>query len=133
MNEQKERGRVLHIPAGEGRRYDMGGMRSLFLADGAETDSSYSISEWWLDPGQPGPGAHSHDANDDIFYVIEGTIDFPLPFPCLSLPGRRGWPGQPWCTPRRRAPERRPYPCADSIDSDGAASPDGPVRVADLA
>ncbi|MFC6634011.1 cupin domain-containing protein [Microbulbifer taiwanensis] len=76
MSEQKERSSVLHIPAGEGRRYDMGGMRSLFLADGAETDNSYSISEWWLDPGQPGPGAHCHDANDDIFYVIEGTMDF---------------------------------------------------------
>lgn len=78
MNNPKERSRVLHIPAGEGRSYDMGGMSSLFLADGAETDSTYSISEWWLDPGQPGPGAHSHEANDDIFYVLEGAMDFLL-------------------------------------------------------
>lgn len=67
---------VLYIPAGRGRRYDMGGMHAEFLADSEETADTYSISEWWLEPGQPGPGAHSHEANDDIFYVIEGTMTF---------------------------------------------------------
>ena len=32
-----------------------------------------AISEWWLEPHTQGPGAHSH-AEDDIFYVIEGTL-----------------------------------------------------------
>lgn len=67
---------VLYVPAGEGRAYDMGAMQSTFLADGAETADTYSISEWWLEPGTPGPGVHSHDANDDIFYVLEGTVTF---------------------------------------------------------
>jgi quercetin dioxygenase-like cupin family protein len=51
-------------------------MRSVFKADGEETKNTYSISEWWLEPHQPGPGAHSHEANDDIFYVLEGTVTF---------------------------------------------------------
>lgn len=38
-----------------------------------ESEARYSISEWWLDPHTQGPGAHSHP-EDDIFYVIEGTM-----------------------------------------------------------
>ena len=57
----------------QGRAYDMGRIRSVFKADGRETGSKYSISEWWLEPHTKGPGTHSHD-EDDIFYVIEGTM-----------------------------------------------------------
>ena len=57
----------------EGRAYAMPAMRAVFKADGAETGDRYSISEWWVEPHSPGPGAHSHEANDEIFYVIEGT------------------------------------------------------------
>ena len=57
----------------EGRAYPMGRISAVFKADGAETQEGYSISEWWLEPHTQGPGAHSH-AEDDIFYVIEGTM-----------------------------------------------------------
>lgn len=67
---------VIYLPRGEGRSYSLGGMHSVFKADGDETKDAYSISEWWLDPHQKGPGAHSHEANDDIFYVLEGTVTF---------------------------------------------------------
>lgn len=66
----------LCVGPGEGRSYRLGGMESVFLADGAETDDRYSISEWWLEPHTSGPGAHEHDANDDVFYVLEGTMTF---------------------------------------------------------
>ena len=58
---------------GEGRSYPMGRIAALFKADGAETGGRYSISEWWLEPHTKGPGPHSH-AEDDIFFVIEGTM-----------------------------------------------------------
>jgi mannose-6-phosphate isomerase-like protein (cupin superfamily) len=51
----------------------MGRISSAFLADGAETEGKYSISEWWLDANTTGPGAHSHE-EDDVFYVIEGPM-----------------------------------------------------------
>jgi mannose-6-phosphate isomerase-like protein (cupin superfamily) len=51
----------------------MGRLSSVFKADGKETQSRYSISEWWLDAGTKGPGTHSHD-EDDVFYVLEGTM-----------------------------------------------------------
>jgi mannose-6-phosphate isomerase-like protein (cupin superfamily) len=59
---------------GEGRSYPMGRISALFKADGHETAGRYSISEWWLEPNTKGPGPHSHDREDCVFYVIEGTM-----------------------------------------------------------
>jgi mannose-6-phosphate isomerase-like protein (cupin superfamily) len=67
--------RGIYLPPGRGRAYPMGRIASVFLADGAETAARYSVSEWWLDPNTRGPGAHSHE-EDDVFYVIEGTMSF---------------------------------------------------------
>ena len=61
------------LAPGEGRAYPMGRISAVFKADEAETDSRYAISEWWLEPHTQGPGPHSHP-EDDIFYVIEGTM-----------------------------------------------------------
>ena len=51
----------------------MGRIAAVFKADGVETADRYSVSEWWLEPHTQGPGAHSHP-EDDVFYVIEGTM-----------------------------------------------------------
>jgi mannose-6-phosphate isomerase-like protein (cupin superfamily) len=68
---------ALFLPPDQGRKYPMGRIQALFLADGAETGERYSISQWWLDPHTKGPGAHSHP-EDDVFFVIEGTMSFLL-------------------------------------------------------
>lgn len=65
--------KAMVIQPGQGRNYDMGGMRATFFADSPETDNRYSISEWSLGPMTEGPGAHSHE-EDHIFYVIAGTV-----------------------------------------------------------
>ena len=62
------------LAPGEGRAYPMGRISALFKADGEETAGRYSISEWWLEPNTQGPGAHAHEKEDCIFYVIEGTM-----------------------------------------------------------
>ena len=59
---------------GEGRRYSCGTMTAVFKADETETDCKYSVSEWWLEPNSDGPGAHQHEDNDEVFYVIEGIV-----------------------------------------------------------
>ena len=64
---------AVFLPPGEGRPYPMGRISAVFKADGDETGRAYSISEWWLEPHTQGPGAHSHE-EDDVFYVIEGTM-----------------------------------------------------------
>ena len=56
INEEIPQG-VIYLPSGSGRSYPMGGMRSVFKADGEETTDTYSISEWWLEAHQSGPGA----------------------------------------------------------------------------
>ncbi len=65
------------VSPGEGRAYAMGPMRAVFKADTGETQSRYSVSEWWLEPRTRGPHVHSH-ADDHVFYVIEGTITLHL-------------------------------------------------------
>lgn len=58
---------------GAGRDYPMGAVFASFKADGGETANTCSVSEWWLEAHTAGPGAHSHP-EDDLFYVIEGTM-----------------------------------------------------------
>lgn len=69
-----ERAPVVLRP-GEGRAYPMGSLNAVFKADGEETRGRYSVSEWWLEPYTRGPGAHQHE-EDDVFYVLEGTMSF---------------------------------------------------------
>lgn len=64
---------IIVLKAGEGRTYNCGTMTAVFKADENETNEKYSISEWWLEPNSEGPGAHQHEANDEVFYGIEGT------------------------------------------------------------
>ncbi|MHB1170305.1 MAG: cupin domain-containing protein [Longimicrobiales bacterium] len=68
-------GVIVRLP-GEGRHYPCGPMDSVFLADGAESDRRYSASIWRVAPNSPGPGAHSHEANEELFFVVEGTMTF---------------------------------------------------------
>ena len=63
----------------------MGKIGAVFKADGIETGNRYSVSEWWLEPHTQGPGAHSHP-EDDVFYVIEGTMSFLVDGTWLDAP-----------------------------------------------
>ncbi len=84
----------LILNSGEGRAYNCGRMKAIFKADENETSEKYSISEWWLEPGADGPGAHKHDANDDVFYVLEGTFSIRV--------------GEEWTEAKKRAFVRIP-------------------------
>ncbi len=64
------------LPPGAGRAYEIGPMRGVFQADGAETDDRYCVSEWSVEPGASGPGPHHHDENVELFLVTEGTMAF---------------------------------------------------------
>jgi mannose-6-phosphate isomerase-like protein (cupin superfamily) len=63
----------------------MGRIAAVFKADGTETGSAYSISEWWLEPHTAGPGAHAHP-EDDVFYVIAGTMSLRVGDEWLQAP-----------------------------------------------
>lgn len=72
MSEERQ---AVYLAPGAGRPYAMGGIHAVFKADGAQTNGSYSISEWWLEPDTAGPGKHAHP-EDDVFYVLDGTMSF---------------------------------------------------------
>ena len=64
-------------PATEGRLYKLGAKKNtevLFKADGDEVANQYAITEWWLDEGGPGPAPHVHENNDELIYVLQGTV-----------------------------------------------------------
>jgi mannose-6-phosphate isomerase-like protein (cupin superfamily) len=73
MTVSKSTRKAIVLTPGAGRAYPMGRISAVFKADGDETAQAYSISEWWLEPNTKGPGAHAHP-EDDVFYVIEGTM-----------------------------------------------------------
>lgn len=73
MKHENDNKDVLILSEGKGRVYNCGTMTAIFKADENETNNRYSISEWWLEPNSDGPGAHQHDENDEVFYVLEGT------------------------------------------------------------
>ena len=62
------------VGPGQGRKYALGQATAVFIADGDEIDSRFSISEWTYMPGTGGPGAHAHRGLDHAFYIIEGTL-----------------------------------------------------------
>ena len=63
----------LVLNANGGRVYPMGRMTAVFKADLKETDSTLSVSEWWIEPNTEGPHIHKHPETH-IFYVIEGCL-----------------------------------------------------------
>lgn len=74
MKHKSNHSDALILPKGEGRVYHCGSMTAIFKADENETNEKYSISEWWLESNSDGPGPHLHEENDEVFYVLEGTI-----------------------------------------------------------
>lgn len=75
----------IFLCVGEGRSYPMGRIAAVFKADGVETANRYAVSEWWLESHTQVSGAHSHP-EDDIFYVIEGTMSFPVDGKWIDAP-----------------------------------------------
>jgi mannose-6-phosphate isomerase-like protein (cupin superfamily) len=73
MEHKHKKNDLLLLAPGAGRSYRCGPMTAIFKADENETANGYSISEWWLEPHSEGPGAHSHDDNDEVFYGIAGV------------------------------------------------------------
>jgi mannose-6-phosphate isomerase-like protein (cupin superfamily) len=75
MKHPDDHNQPLILMPGEGRVYHLGPMTAIFKADENETNSAYSISEWWIDPMSEGPAPHQHEDKDQVFYVLEGTIN----------------------------------------------------------
>ena len=76
MKHKNKHADILVLTEGKGRVYHCGPMTAIFKADENETNEKYSVSERWVAPHGAGPGAHAHESNDEVFYVLEGTTSF---------------------------------------------------------
>ena len=72
MNE-KNNLKPIVLELNKGRKYSMGRMSAVFKADLEETNSTLSVSEWWLETNTEGPHIHKH-SEAHLFYVLEGNL-----------------------------------------------------------
>jgi quercetin dioxygenase-like cupin family protein len=61
---------------GEGLRREARGSEMWFKATGADTQGRFSLMERTLPPGGRMPPAHSHSANDEAYFVLDGLVEF---------------------------------------------------------
>lgn len=76
----KELKPILSHP-GDGRSYKIGAKQNtevIFKADGEEVANEYSITEWWMKAGGPGPAPHIHENNNELIYVLQGPVSILL-------------------------------------------------------
>lgn len=65
------------VPPGDGDVFDMTPVeRFVWKATAATTGGAFDCLEASVLPGHPGAPEHAHDANDEIFYVLEGAFRF---------------------------------------------------------
>jgi quercetin dioxygenase-like cupin family protein len=63
------------VPAGEGKSYSVVGDRYTILASAEHTAGSYDLFEFYVPP-RHGPPPHVHTREDELFYVLEGELEF---------------------------------------------------------
>jgi mannose-6-phosphate isomerase-like protein (cupin superfamily) len=61
------------VPPGEGRLLDLGNFEALVIAEGVQTEESFSLVHTRREPPGFGPPLHLHRDAAEAFYVLEGT------------------------------------------------------------
>lgn len=61
----------------EGQNYSIAGNAYRILVSGEQTDGSYAVIDMLVPPGG-GPGPHSHKDIQEMFYVVDGEIEFKM-------------------------------------------------------
>jgi quercetin dioxygenase-like cupin family protein len=59
----------------QGRKLNMAGGDYRIIVSGKETNGTYAIIEMTV-PAGAGPVPHAHPGFEEIFYVVEGEVDF---------------------------------------------------------
>ena len=68
----------------------IGGLEIRYLMDGTETGAGSGMFELTVAPGARVPPAHSHSNNEEIVYVLEGTLRYSVDGEMRDLkPGER--------------------------------------------
>lgn len=66
------------IGPGDGKRLELPipGSAVVFKAWGTRPAGNHDLAEFILDPGFPGPQPHVHRKHEELFYVLEGELEY---------------------------------------------------------
>jgi mannose-6-phosphate isomerase-like protein (cupin superfamily) len=79
LNKQRRKDAVMSIivlKPGEGRVIPLGPIHMVVQEDGAQTRGTLGVAEFTVPPSAPTPPAHIHYAHEEVFYVLEGELEF---------------------------------------------------------
>jgi len=66
---------ILTVDNGQGQSISVAGNSYRILVSGKENDGNYAVIDMLVPPGG-GPGPHSHKDIQEMFYVVEGEVEF---------------------------------------------------------
>jgi len=67
---------VIVLEAGRGRMIPLGPIRMYVQEDGTHTRGTLGVAEFEVPPHAPTPPPHIHHAHEEVFYVLEGELEF---------------------------------------------------------
>ena len=67
---------VIVLPPGEGRTIHLGPIQMVVQEDGTHTRATLGIAEFAVPAHAPTPPPHIHHAHEEVFYVLEGELEF---------------------------------------------------------
>jgi mannose-6-phosphate isomerase-like protein (cupin superfamily) len=67
---------LLALGPGEGRAFNVGPDRVTVKADADRTSDALSMIEYEAAPGVPGPPPHVHRVVHEVWYILEGAVEF---------------------------------------------------------
>ena len=67
---------VIVLSPGEGRVISLGPIHMIVQEDGTQTRGILGVAEFTVPPHAPVPPAHIHHAHEEVFYVLEGELEF---------------------------------------------------------
>lgn len=67
---------VIVLKPGEGRAISLGAIQMVIQEDGTHTRETLGVAEFTVPAHAPTPPPHIHHAHEEVFYVLEGVLDF---------------------------------------------------------
>jgi mannose-6-phosphate isomerase-like protein (cupin superfamily) len=64
------------LKPGEGRTIPLGPIHMVVQEDGTHTRGTLGVAEFEVPPHAPTPPPHIHHAHEEVFYVLEGELEF---------------------------------------------------------
>jgi mannose-6-phosphate isomerase-like protein (cupin superfamily) len=67
---------AIALQPGEGRTIPLGPIQMILQEDGTHTRGTLGVAEFEVPPHAPTPPPHIHHAHEEVFYVLEGELEF---------------------------------------------------------